>query len=137
MLSLYTKLSELGIAKFVKYALVGVLGLVVDMGVFYLMNKRFGVNYVVSNITSSTLAVIHNFILNSYFTFKVTDKKLKRFASFYFIALLGMGISTALLALFIDGLKMDSMVSKFISVFVVAICQYFLNKKLTFRNNTN
>jgi len=137
MLSLYTKLSELGIAKFVKYALVGVLGLVVDMGVFYLMNKRFGVNYVVSNITSSTLAVIHNFILNSYFTFKVTDKKLKRFASFYFIALLGMGISTALLALFIDGLKMDSMVSKFISVFVVAICQYFLNKKLTFRNKIN
>ena len=137
MLSLYTKLSESGISKFIKYALVGVLGLVVDMGVFYLMNKKLGVNYVVSNITSSTLAVIHNFILNSYFTFKVTDKKLKRFVSFYLIALVGMGISTGLLAMFIDGLKMDSMISKFISVFVVAICQYFLNKKLTFRNNTN
>jgi len=133
MSSLYTKLSKLGITKFVKYGLVGVLGLVVDMGVFYLMNKELGINYAVSNITSSSLAVIHNFILNSYFTFKVTDDKLKRFLSFYLIALVGMAISTGLLALFIDGFKMDTMISKLIAVFIVAIIQYFFNKRLTFR----
>jgi len=133
MSSLYIKLSKLGITKFVKYGVVGVLGLVVDMGVFYLMNKELGINYAVSNITSSTLAVIHNFILNSYFTFKVTDDKLKRFLSFYLIALVGMAISTGLLALFIDGLKMDAMISKLIAVFIVAFIQFFFNKKLTFR----
>lgn len=130
-------MSALGLTKFFKYGLVGVLGLVVDMGVFYLLNKKLGVNYVYSNIASSTLAVIHNFILNSYFTFKVTDKKLKRFASFYLIALIGMGFSTLLLAFFIDGLNIDSMISKLISVFVVAVFQYFLNKKLTFRKIKN
>ena len=89
----YSRLSIPGITKFVKYGLVGVLGLVVDMGVFYLMNKELGINYVVSNICSSTLAVIHNFILNSYFTFRVIDAKLKRFISVYLIVLAGMGIS--------------------------------------------
>jgi len=131
--SFYTRLSRYGITKFVKYGLVGLLGLVVDMGVFYLMNKKLGINYAVSNITSSTLAVIHNFILNSYFTFKVTDDKLKRFISFYLIALVGMAISTGLLVLFIDGLKMDSMISKLIAVFIVAFFQFFFNKRLTFR----
>lgn len=131
--SFYTRLSRLGITKFVKYSIVGVLGLVVDMGVFYLMNKKLGINYVVSNITSSTLAVVHNFILNSHFTFKVTDNKIKRFISFYLIALIGMAISTGLLALFIDGLKMETMTAKFISVFIVAFIQFFFNKKITFR----
>ena len=137
MLSLYTKLSEKGIIRFVKYGIIGVLGLVVDMGVFYLMDKKLGINYVVCNITSSSLAVVHNFILNSYFTFKVTDNKLKRFTSFYLIALAGMAVSTLLLAVFIDGLKMDAMISKLVSIFIVALGQYYFNKKHTFRKKTN
>lgn len=129
----FKKYANHGITKFIKYGLVGLVGLVVDMSVFYLMNKKLGVNYVVSNITSSSLAVVNNFILNSYFTFNVTDNKLKRFISFYFIALVGMAISTGFLALFIDVLKLDSIISKLISIFIVALIQYFFNKKLTFR----
>ncbi|MDD4993982.1 MAG: GtrA family protein [Paludibacter sp.] len=133
--TLYKRLYDSGLIKFIKYGLVGVLGLVVDMGVFYLLNKKLGVNYVVANITSSSLAIIHNFILNSYFTFKITDNKLKRFATFYLIALIGMAVSSGLLVVFIDGLKLDTMVSKLITVFIVAIGQFIFNKKLTFRKN--
>ena len=119
-------------SKFLKYGIVGVLGLVVDMGIFYLLHEVLQVNYIVSNVISSSLAVIHNFILNSLFTFKVKDKLLKRFVSFYTIALVGMAMSSGLLILMIDGMKMESMVAKMISVLVVAVIQYFLNKKLTF-----
>ena len=129
----YRKYANHGIMKFFKYGLVGALGLVVDMAVFYLMNKRLGINYVVCNISSSTLAVIHNFMLNSYFTFNVTDRKMKRFLSFYAIALVGMAVSTGILALLIDIFKLDSMISKFISIVIVALMQYFFNQKLTFR----
>ena len=72
-------------------------------------------------------------INKSYFTFKVTDSKLRRFASFYFIALVGMAVSTGFLALFIEVLKMDSLFSKLITVFIVAVGQFMFNKKLTFR----
>ena len=117
-----------------KYGIVGVLGLLVDMGVFYILNKKLNVNYVFSNIVSSSLAVIHNFVLNSYFTFKVTDKKMNRFIKFYLIALGGMVISTGLLALFIDILAIENMLAKFISILIVAFIQYFLNKNFTFRS---
>lgn len=130
MKSLFVRLLKI---KFVRYGIVGVFGLVVDMGIFYILHKMFGVNYIISNILSSTMAVIHNFVVNSVFTFKVKDKPLKRFVSFYTIALAGMAVSSGLLALMIDGLKMDSMISKMIAVVIVAILQYFLNKRLTFR----
>lgn len=130
--SSFTRFTKPGIISFVKYGIVGILGLVVDLGIFYLLNKVLGVNYVVSNFISSTLAVIHNFILNSYFTFKVTNHKRKRFLYFYVVALVGMAISTGLLALMIDVLKLDSMIAKMIAIFIVAILQFFINKKFTF-----
>jgi len=130
MISFFVRLLK---SSFLKYGVIGVFGLVVDMGIFYLLHKMLGVNYVVSNIISSSLAVVHNFIMNSFITFKVRDRLLRRFASFYLIALVGMAVSSGMLAVMIDGLRMDSMVAKMISVLVVAVMQYFFNKKLTFR----
>lgn len=129
MKSLFVRLLN---SSFIKYALVGVVGLVVDMGLFYFFHEMLNINYILSNIMSSSLAVVNNFILNSIFTFKVKDKLLYRFVSFFSIALAGMALSSAMLVVLIDGLQLNSMVSKAISVFVVALIQYYVNKKLTF-----
>jgi len=104
----------------------------VDMGLFYVFHEMLNINYILSNIMSSSLAVVNNFILNSIFTFKVKDKLLYRFISFFSIALAGMALSSAMLVLLIDGMHLNSMVAKAISVFVVALIQYYVNKKLTF-----
>lgn len=129
MKSLLVKLLR---SSFIKYAIVGCLGLVVDLGLFYLLHEVLDVNYLISNIVSSSLAVLHNFILNSFITFKVRDKLVQRFVSFYLVALIGMGVSSGILALMIDVLMLHSMFSKAVSVFIVAILQYFINKKWTF-----
>jgi len=138
----------------VKYGLVGIVGLVIDMGIFYLLVNTFSVHYpfsltissllggkmsvgmldiLISNIISQTLAVINNFILNSYFTFKVTDSKLKRFASFAGVAVVGMVISSMLLTLFIGVLGINDMVAKIMSIFIVAAIQFVINKLVTFK----
>ncbi len=129
MKSLFVRLLN---SSFVKYALVGVVGLVVDMGLFYVFYEILHINYILSNIMSSSLAVVNNFILNSIFTFKVRDKLFYRFVSFFTIALAGMALSSAMLAVMIEGMHLNSMVSKAISVFFVALIQYYVNKKLTF-----
>ncbi len=138
----------------VKYGMVGVVGLGIDMGIYYLLVRKLSVHYpfspfiskllggnmsvgmldiLISNIISSTLAIINNFILNSYFTFKVTDKKLKRFASFVSIAIIGMVISSMLLTLFIGVMKMDDMLSKIFAICIVAAIQFGINKFFTFK----
>lgn len=140
----------------VKYGLVGMVGLVIDMGIFYLLVNFFAVHYpfseaissllggnmsvgmldiLISNIISQTLAVINNFILNSYFTFKVTDSKLKRFASFAGVAIIGMVISSLLLTLFIGIFGINDMISKIMSIFIVAAIQFIINKLFTFKEH--
>lgn len=134
--------------------MVGVAGLIIDMGIYYLLVKIWSVHYpfsvaisnllcgkmsefmldiLISNIISQTLAVIHNFILNSYFTFKVTDKKLKRFFSFFGIAVFGMLISSVLLTLFIGIMGINDILAKALAILIVAIIQFTINKFFTFK----
>ena len=139
----------------VKYGLVGLVGLVIDIGIYYLLVDKYTVSYpfspvictsllggymsvtmfdiIVSSIISSTLAIINNFILNSYFTFKVTDNKLRRFASFAGIATIGMVISTGLLTLFIGIMGINEMLAKALAVLIVAMIQFVINKFFTFK----
>ena len=138
----------------IKYGMVGVVGLIIDMGVYYLLVDKFSMHYpfsffisnllhgnmsigmldiLISSIISSTLAVINNFILNSYFTFKVTDNKFKRFMSFAGIAAVGMIISSSLLTLFIGIMGINRMIAKALSILIVAAIQFTINKLFTFK----
>lgn len=138
----------------IKYGIVGGIGFIIDFGVFWLLNNYMKVSYLfapqiseltnfqlstetintsISHIISSILAIINNFILNSYFTFKVTDSKIKRFLSFFSIAIVGLVISTMLLSFFIQVLQLSDLLAKLISVGIVAILQFGFNKFLTFK----
>lgn len=137
-----------------KYGLVGLVGLIIDLGVFYILAKILNVEYPfsayirefsgekmslhlintdISHIISSTLAIINNFILNSYFTFKVTDNKLKRFLSFASIAAIGLVISTTLITIFMEKFGMEEMLAKSLAVLIVAALQFLINKLFTFK----
>lgn len=134
--------------------MVGVVGFAIDFGVYYLLVVKLAVHYPftpflselmngsmsvkmldidTSHIIGSALAIINNFILNSYFTFKVTDKKLKRFASFAGIASIGLVVSTLLITLFIGVLGLDEMLAKVIATLIVAFLQFIVNKLFTFK----
>jgi len=153
---IYNLAKRESIRQLVKYGMVGIVGLIIDIGVYYLLTKIISVHYpfssfitnlvedfvsvditkvdkLISHIISSSLAIINNFLLNSYFTFKVTDKKLKRFASFASIAAIGLVVSSMLFTLFIGVMKMDDMVAKIMSILIVAALQFAVNKFFTFK----
>lgn len=139
-----------------KYGLVGIGGLIIEMIVFYFLTKKFAVQYPfspalsslldgkmsahvintdVSHIISSSLAIINNFILNSYFTFRVTDKKMKRFFSFISVAAVGLVISTTLMTVFVGRFNMDEMIAKALALAIVVAIQFVINKFFTFKQN--
>jgi len=141
----------------IKYGIVGGIGLAVDLGVFYFLAIALSIEYPfsefiggqlsvvgmsieastinvnISHIISSILAITNNFILNSYFTFKVTDKKFKRFCSFAGIAAIGLCISTLLLTVLVQYLSLNYMPAKIISTLFVAMLQFLINKFFTFK----
>lgn len=147
-----------GIRQLVKYGMVGSVGMVIDMGLFYLLAVKLSVQYPISayigellggkipihvidadisHIISSIVAITNNFILNSYFTFKVTDNKLQRFLSFAGIAAIGLLISTTLITLFVGKIKMDEMLAKIIATCIIAAIQFTINKFFTFKQRQN
>ena len=137
----------------VKYGLVGVGGLIIELVLFYLLVKVFHVHYFFSDslsaligtspitvdqnsshIISSLVAIINNFILNSYFTFKITDHKVKRFLKFFGIALIGLVVSTVLFSFFNHLIgERWIMFSKGFAVLIVAFVQFIFNKFFTFK----
>lgn len=130
----------------VKYGIVGVLGLGVDWIFFFVFRDVVGIPYWVSHIMSSALAILNNFILNSYFTFKATDKMVKRGISFFAVAGVGLVISSLLLPwgvriynvylhefINIESQKVVQNISKLLVTIFVAGLQFFANKYLTFK----
>ncbi len=133
MLSLLKQLFK---RDFIFYCIVGIIGLLLDVSTYYLCYKVFLISYALSNIISSHVGILNNFILNSIFTFKATDKKIIRFLSFYGIAWVGMGISTLLILLFINKMSIHPMIAKFLALAVVTLIQFTFNKYVTFRKKS-
>lgn len=130
-----------------KYGAVGVVGLGIEWGCFFLFRDLLHLNYIVSHVLSSLLAITNNFVLNSYFTFKATDKIWKRASSFFGIAGIGILISTTLLPIFFRlfniivtdyvtieiSQKVLQNLAKLSATGVVTIVQFFFNKYVTFK----
>ncbi|MCD4817147.1 MAG: GtrA family protein [Candidatus Cloacimonetes bacterium] len=120
---------------FIKYSCIGLSGALLDFILFNLLIKYFDLNYQYANIISVCAGITNNYFLNAFFNFRVKSKLLKRYFSFLIIGLFGLLLNALLLYIFIEKLYLGVVFSKAIIIFVVAITQYFLNVKLTFRTN--
>lgn len=79
--------------QFIKFAVVGVAGTVVDFGTFNILTRGFGwddiyfvfgYEIIAANLVSVFLAIISNFLLNKYWTFQDTGEHVVQQWSKYF-----------------------------------------------------
>ena len=117
---------------FILYCCIGVVNTGVDFGVFALLDWA-GLYYLTSNLVSYHCGIICSFLLNSNINFKVTDKPIKRFFSFYGISVVAIFISEALLYLFVSILSWHSLIAKLISMVLIAVGQFVFVKRFTFK----
>lgn len=126
--SLYSKYRN-----FILYCCIGIINTGVDLGIFTLLCWT-GLHYLVSNIISYHGGIICSFLLNRRFNFKVKDKPMQRFLSFYGISLIAVIASEGILYMFVSILGLPSVVAKLISMVIIAICQFLFVKRITFKN---
>lgn len=120
----------------VKYVLIGILGLIVDFGVYTVLT-HFTINVEIANIISSTCGIINNFFWNSYTNFKVHDRLILRFISYFLVGQITTIFTT--ISLFIFAIKMGfpHLIVKIIATFVATLIQFIINKIITFRKSKN
>lgn len=120
----------------VKYVLIGILGLVVDFGVYTVLT-HFTINVEIANIISSTCGIINNFFWNSYANFKVHDRLILRFISYFLVGQITTIFTTISLFIFATKMGFPHLIVKIIATFVATLIQFIINKIITFRKSKN
>lgn len=117
------------------YAFIGGSAVMVDLGLFTLLHEVFGWSAIASNSVSVPVSVVWSFTLNATLNFKTTDVILARLASFAVVS--GIGFVASLLIIWgVEGIGQPGLVAKLVSLPVVFLLQYFLNSRLTFRDQS-
>ena len=118
----------------IKYGIIGCCCVGLDFLIYSFLVQVIKMPYLYANVISVHCGIFASFFLNRHFTFKVKNKTLFRFFSFYVIGFTGLAISSGLLILLVEKIGFNELVSKAFTVVVVALIQFMLNKYISFRN---
>ena len=118
----------------IKYGIIGCFCVGLDFLVYSFLIKIINMPYLYANVISVHCGIFTSFFLNRHFTFKVKNRTLLRFVSFYAVGLIGLAISSGMLILLVEKIELNELVSKAFTVIVVALIQFMLNKYISFRN---
>lgn len=88
-------------SRFLRFAMVGVIGAVVDFGVMNLLTRLFQMELVPAGTLSFIAAVISNFLWNRYWTYPDSRSKpiLRQLVQFLVVSVAGLAIRVPVLAL--------------------------------------
>ncbi|HIZ16323.1 MAG TPA: GtrA family protein [Firmicutes bacterium] len=120
------------IKQLISYGIIGGISSGLDFCVYVILT-HIGINELIANLISVNIGIACSFIFNSIITFKMTDKKLKRGIKFFLVGYCGLGLSTLILFIGTKVFYINEIVVKLISIFIVALFQFILNKLITFR----
>lgn len=119
--------------KFFKYAFFGGISVSFDFLIYFLIYNYWLANPTVANIFGYILGTVLSFFLNAKLNFKVQDKISMRFFQFFMVGLVGLCVSTLFIYILTEYLKADYKLSKVLSLPLVLVLQFVLNKKLSFK----
>ena len=128
--------------RLIRFGLVGLSGVVVDMGMLYLLTDptMLGLGLTRSKILASEVAILNNFLWNDRWTFgdlaKGQTKKrqiFKRFIKFNLVCLMGVILNVLILNVLFNQFGINRYVANFIAIAIVTLWNFWINLKLNWR----
>ncbi|WP_035800898.1 glycosyltransferase [Crocosphaera chwakensis] len=129
-------------ARFIQFCLVGLSGVVVDMGFLYLLSdpNTLGLPLTRSKIIAAELAIINNFLWNDLWTFGDISRRqpgkrqrLKRLIKFNIICLAGLILNVLFLNIFYNLFNINQYIANFLAIGLVTLWNFWFNSKLSWR----
>ena len=128
--------------RFIRFGLVGLTGVFVDMTVLYLLHDptSLGWGLTRSKIIAAEVAIINNFFWNDAWTFRDLashqqgwGKRLKRLLKFNLVCLMGLVLNVLLLNVLFNILEIDYRFANLIAIAAVTLWNFWINWKLSWR----
>lgn len=128
--------------QFVKFAIVGGLGTLVNLAVLRLILLAWELNAqttplsveILASALAFLVAVVNNFLLNRWWTFRSTGPAHLEFGKFLTVSLAGLGLNTVAFSFFRAHLELHVMVSQLLAIGCVLPFNFLLNKFWSFRH---
>ena len=119
--------------KFIKFCLVGFSGVFVDFGITYFFKEVMKFQKYYANAIGFTTAATTNYILNRVWTFQSKNPHVVlEFSRFFIIALIGLGINSAIIWLMNGKFKVNFYLSKLVATVIVTGWNFLINAYFTF-----
>lgn len=123
--------------QFTKYFFVGAATVAIDMGVYALATRAFGLWYIAATVVSQTLAVIFNFFMHRYWSFEARDGKTHAQATRYGLLFFwNYCFSIAALWVLVEVVGLHDLLAKIGVVGLIGTYNFFALKFLVFRKGT-
>ena len=130
--------------RLLRFCTVGAIGAVVNLGVLVFLKQVIRIDVMPAYLIALEVSIISNFILNNWFTFKITyddvSDRLKiirtllgKLLVFNFIALGGATIAWAVFNLFLNQFKINYLISDIAVIIFATGWNYGLSKRLVWR----
>ena len=122
--------------RILKFAVVGLSGVVVNMGLLYLLTHYFGLYYLLSSIVAIEVSILTNFVLNDIWTWRDRQKKSywKRMLQYHIsVGITAVLANWLLLIFFTEVVGLYYMTANLIGISVGMLFNYTLNDLWTFR----
>lgn len=128
------------LARFLRFGIVGLSGVFVDLAVFYLLRDGLELGLTRSAMLSAEVAILNNFIWNDLWTFgdlsrsqRGWGKRLKRFLKFNSICLAGLIINVLIVNFLFNVLNVNEYLAKLVAIAIVTVWNFWVNLKLSWR----
>jgi dolichol-phosphate mannosyltransferase len=133
---------SLPIGRFVRFGLVGLSGVLVDMVMLYLLSDptmlAWGLTR--SKILASEVAILNNFLWNDRWTFRDLSRHQrgrrrwgKRLLKFNLICLMGLILNVLILNVLFNGVGLNRYLANGIAIALVTLWNFWINLKLNWR----
>jgi putative flippase GtrA len=125
--------SKVFFLKFIKFCIVGFSGVFVDFGITYFFKEVMKFQKYLANAIGFTTAATTNYILNRVWTFNSHNPQVfLEFSRFFIIALIGLGINSAIIWLMNGKFKVNFYLSKLVATIIVTGWNFLINAYFTF-----
>ncbi|MBD2357777.1 glycosyltransferase [Tolypothrix sp. FACHB-123] len=138
----FTQSIDFPINRFIRFGLVGLIGVFVDMAILYLLSDptTLGLPLTRAKIIAGEIAIINNFLWNDAWTFadvvmqqQQWSQRLKRFLKFNFICMAGLVLNVLVLNLVFNFIIHNRYIANLIAIAVATIWNFWVNLKLSWR----
>ena len=132
-------------AEKIRFVLVGGTNTVIDFVILFVLFNAIGLDKLVSNIISTSIAMVLSYFMNQRFTFKTEKQTPKQFIYFIVITLIGLwGIQSLIISTLSQYLEqiignenMRLLVGKVIATSASMLWNFVLYKKFVFTDRKN